>query len=290
MIKSMTGYGRSSVNFGEKKIMMDIRSLNSKQLDVSLRIPLMYREKESDIRNEISKMIQRGKVDLCITIEQEVIDKTVTINRDLVKNYFEQIKYIADDLKIPASEEMLYAAIRMPETMRADANIPDEAEWKAVLQCLQDCIKQFNKFREQEGQALEKDMNERIGFIKQNMEKISLFDEARIKNIKDRLRKNLNEFIGQENIDKNRFEQEIIYYLEKLDINEERVRLKNHCKYFYDTMKEDNPGKKLGFISQEMGREINTIGSKANDHEIQHLVVMMKDELEKVKEQLMNVL
>ena len=286
----MTGYGRSSVNFGEKKIMMDIRSLNSKQLDVSLRIPLMYREKESDIRNEISKMIQRGKVDLCITIEQEVIDKTVTINRDLVKNYFEQIKYIADDLKIPASEEMLYAAIRMPETMRADANIPDEAEWKAVLQCLQDCIKQFNKFREQEGQALEKDMNERIGFIKQNMEKISLFDEARIKNIKDRLRKNLNEFIGQENIDKNRFEQEIIYYLEKLDINEERVRLKNHCKYFYDTMKEDNPGKKLGFISQEMGREINTIGSKANDHEIQHLVVMMKDELEKVKEQLMNVL
>jgi uncharacterized protein (TIGR00255 family) len=250
----------------------------------------LYKEKESEIRNELSKMIQRGKVELSIFIEQELIDKAIAINKNLVKNYFEQIKNIGADLNISPSEEMLYAAIRMPDTLRTDANILEDAEWKVVMQCVKDCINQFNKFREQEGLALYKDINDRISLIEQNLETISLFDEARIINIRERIKKNLNEFIGQENIDKNRFEQEIIYYIEKFDINEERVRLKNHCKYFYDTMKEENPGKKLGFITQEIGREINTIGSKANDHEIQHLVVRMKDELEKVKEQLMNVL
>ena len=290
MIKSMTGYGRACGFAGEKKMIIDIRYWNSKQFDLNIKIPQIYREKESEIRNEISRNIQRGKVDFSIILEQESGEKAASMNKNLVKNYFEQIKEIGKDLNLEPSEGMLYAALRMPETMNTGSNDLDEKEWNDVWKGIQECLVKFNTFRDQEGLALEKDIHGRIGIIEQNMEKISFYDESRINNIKDRIKKNLVDFIGEENIDKNRFEQELIYYLEKFDINEERVRLKNHCRYFYDTLKEENPGKKLGFISQEIGREINTIGSKANDHEIQHLVVMMKDELEKIKEQLMNIL
>ena len=291
MIKSMTGYGKANGNFNEKSITVEIRSVNSKQLDINSRIPYIYKEKEIEMRNEIARIAERGKIDFFITIEQNAPDKPVKINNNLLKNYFNQIKVAAKELKIPVTEQSLIAALRLPEILKTEITELTELEWKVLLKCLKDSLSLFDKFRKQEGHALEKDLLNRLELILRYLSELKQFEISRIDRIKERLQKNLNEFIPAGNIDNNRFEQEVIYFLEKLDFTEEKIRLKNHCDYFLKTMnQEDSQGRKLSFIVQEMGREINTIGSKANDSEIQKFVVMMKDELEKIKEQTLNVL
>jgi uncharacterized protein (TIGR00255 family) len=291
MIKSMTGYGKAVSNFGNKLISIELRSVNSKQLDVNTRIPMLYKEKEIEIRNEISRQAARGKVDVYFAVEQTESDKPVVINQSLVKDYFRQIKSIADELNVAVTENMVIAALRLPETLKSESPALSLEEWEVVSGCLKEALMVFNQFRIQEGKALENDILSRIALIENYLKEIKEFESIRIDRIKERVTKNMNEFIPAGSIDANRFEQEIIYFLEKLDITEEKVRLANHCSYFIKTMKqEESQGRKLGFIVQEMGREINTIGSKANDSDIQKFVVLMKDELEKIKEQLLNVL
>lgn len=291
MLKSMTGYGKAIGSFGNKTIIIEIRSVNSKQFDINFKIPAIYKEKEIELRNEISRQAERGKIDFYINIEQSDSDRPVQINSAVLKEYFGQIKAIATELEIPVSEQVMLAALRLPETLKTETPMVTEEEWNVLFKCLNDALIIFNNFRVQEGKALEKDITSRIVLIEQYLSNLQSYEGNRLVRIKERLQKNLNEFIPTSSIDANRFEQEVIYFLEKLDITEEKVRLKNHCDYFLTTMnQEESSGRKLGFIVQEMGREINTLGSKANDSDIQKRVVMMKDELEKIKEQLMNVL
>lgn len=291
MLKSMTGYGKAVCNFKTKKISIEVRSVNSKQLDISLKIPGFYKEKEMEIRNEIAKVAERGKIDLFVTVEQSEPDKPVQINKSVVKDYFTQIKQIADELNVNINEQLLVSALRLPETLKTESVSLSEEEWDIFLSTLREALSGFAKFRQQEGSALTKDILARVEMIEKMLQEIIPFEKQRIDKVRERISKNLQEFIPQASIDSNRFEQEIIYFLEKIDITEEKVRLKNHCEYFKKTTSsDDSPGRKLGFISQEMGREINTLGSKANDSDIQKRVVMMKDELEKIKEQLLNVL
>jgi len=290
MLKSMTGYGRSEKIFGNKKIIVEIRSLNSKQLDMSVRLPSIYKEKDVDIRNEISKVGQRGKMDVYVSIEQSERDKAVTINSSVVKNYIEQISVIASEFKIPITDQLLSTALRLPETLISENVEVSDEEWKVLFDGFAEALEAFNKFRIQEGKVLEKDIENRINLILSNLTEIAKFEDARMTKYKERIKKNLNDILSSDSIDANRFEQELIYYLEKIDITEEKVRLANHCNYFSKTVQEENSGRKLGFITQEIGREINTIGSKANDSDMQRYVVMMKDELEKVKEQLLNII
>ena len=287
----MTGYGKASCTFEKKTITIELRSVNSKQMDLNARMPGFYKEKELEMRNEISKLAERGKLDFNINVEQLEVEKPVQINQYIVNEYFNQMKSMASELNIQVTEQSLLAVLRLPETLKSETQVLRDEEWKAISKCLQEALSIFNKFRIQEGQALEKDIVARVNIITTMLEQLSSFELGRIERVRERLQKNLNEFIPAGSVDANRFEQEIIYFLEKLDITEEKVRLKNHCTYFIKTMQtEESTGKKLGFIAQEMGREINTIGSKANDSEMQQRVVMMKDELEKIKEQLMNVL
>jgi uncharacterized protein (TIGR00255 family) len=290
-MKSMTGYGKATCTFGNKNISFEIRSVNSKQLDLNVRLPMFYKEKELEIRNEISRQVERGKVDFFLTVEQSEPERPVQVNQKLVKEYFNQIKNIAGELEIPITENLLLAALRLPETLKSEQNTLSEEESKVLSDCLIETLTAFNNFRIQEGKALEKDISMRVQGIQELLQNLISFEQGRVDRIKERLQKNLNEFIPAGSIDNNRYEQEIIYFLEKLDITEEKVRLKNHCSYFLKTMQsEASSGRKLGFIAQEMGREINTLGSKANDADIQKHVIMMKDELEKIKEQLLNVL
>ena len=291
MIKSMTGYGKAVCELPEKTISIEIKSLNGKQVDVYLRLPNIYREKESDIRTIINNSLKRGKIECIITVESFNGEKLACINKEVVKRYYKQLLEIQDDLRIQDREPLIQTILRLPESLKADKEELNEEEWEILKSTLNDSIKQLESFRLQEGNILEKDIVERIGSIEKLSTQLDRFENIRTDKIKERLKKNLLEFFNEDVFDKNRFEQELIYYLEKLDITEEKVRLQNHCIYFRQVVSEDNHiGKKLGFICQEIGREINTIGSKANDFEIQKLVVLMKDELEKIKEQLMNVL
>ena len=291
MIKSMTGYGKATCDFENKTITIEIRSVNSKQLDINCRIPLNYKEKELEWRSDISKIAERGKIDFYVIIEQTENSKPVKINNVLLKEYFEQIKNSANEIGVPVTELSLLAALRLPETLKTENGEVTDDEWKSLSHCLHEALGIFDQFRIQEGKALEKDITVRLNLILKYLSELKKFESPRIDRIKERLQKNLNEFIPASSVDANRFEQEVIYFLEKLDFNEEKIRLKNHCDYFLTTQeKEESQGRKLSFIAQEMGREINTIGSKANDSEIQKLVVMMKDELEKIKEQLSNIL
>lgn len=291
MLKSMTGYGKANCKFENKNITVELRSVNSKQLDINTRIPGIYKEKELEIRNEINKQAERGKIDFYITIEQTESDKPVQINQGIVKDYLNQVRQLASELNIEVTEQSLLAVLRLPETLKTEVlNLRDE-EWLALYDCIKSALDEFNAFRSKEGEVLAKDIVSRVTLIETCLEDLQQYEKLRIDKIRERLQKNLNEFVPAGSIDANRFEQEIIYFLEKLDITEEKVRLKNHCHYFLNTLKtEAAPGRKLGFISQEMGREINTIGSKANDSDMQKKVVMMKDELEKIKEQLLNIL
>ena len=289
MLKSMTGYGKASAEFSGKKINVEIRSVNSKQLDLNLRTPYVYREKEGEIRTEVSKSIERGKADISVYVESGKEASTAIINKTLAKMYHKELKALAKDVK-ETNANILSLVMKMPDVMKAEREDLDEKEWKLVKSTLDKALRAFNKFRADEGKTLEKEFNTRLNGILTLLQEVEKVDPQRIKNIRERVLRNINEFVEKEKIDSNRFEQEMIYYLEKIDVTEEKLRLKTHCDYFLNTMKEDAPGRKLGFISQEIGREINTLGSKANDAAIQKIVVQMKDELEKIKEQLLNVL
>lgn len=287
----MTGYGKAECELKNKKITVEIKTLNSKNLDIFTKIPGIYREKELNIRSEISKTLERGKVEFVLYYETTDYSKTTTINTEVVKNYYQQLKTVANELNIKTQEQMLQTIMQLPDTLNVEHEEINDEEWKVILKTIQKAIKQVNEFRLQEGLHLKKDMRQRIKTIEQLKKHLSTFENARIEKVKQRLKDNIKALLEDNEIDSNRFEQEIIYYLEKLDITEEKVRLTNHCRYFIEMLDQGNAiGKKLGFIAQEIGREINTIGSKANDSDIQKDVVLMKDELEKIKEQVLNIL
>ncbi len=289
MIKSMTGFGKATLELGEKTVTVEIRALNSKGADISLRLSSSLRNYELELRNEISKQLERGKIDLSIFIESNKAEAPIEINATLAKAYHAQLSRLAADLNEPLTDSMRYI-LTLPDVLKAERREMDVEEWALIKGCVNQAIIQLNAFRHTEGKSLQKDFEDRLGKISSYLEEIKKLDLLRVNNIKDRIRTNLYDVIGKDKIDENRFEQELIYYIEKLDINEEKVRLQTHLDYFLETCKEINPGRKLNFISQEIGREINTIGSKANDAPMQKFVVMMKDELEKIKEQANNVL
>jgi len=291
MIKSMTGYGKAIVETPQKKITIEIKSLNSKQLDINIKVPWLYKEKELDIKNMVSQKLDRGKVDL--TIFFDVLDDEFipVINKSIVKNYYNQLNEIAGELRIDFNEHILSTIMRLPETLKTEKPELSSDEWQLIKDQLTEALNMADLYRIEEGNALEKDLKISLARILSSLESIESFEEGRISKVREKLTSILEENVKSENIDKNRFEQELIFYLEKFDINEEKVRLKKHCEYFLETLNSPAPnGKVLGFIIQEIGREINTIGSKANDASIQKLVVMMKDDLEKIKEQTLNVL
>ncbi len=290
MLKSMTGYGKSVCELGNKKISIEIKTLNSKQTDINTKISGFFREKDIEIRGLLGKDFLRGKIDMNLSVEIIGENDNVLLNEPVIKNYLKQLKSLKAELDIPESD-LLQVLVRLPNVTKINVKEPIEEEWVIVSSTIKEAIAKVQDFRNQEGKALEKDIVERLQNIEKLLQKIEKPEKDRIEKIRSKIRQNLNEFCDNERIDENRFEQEIIYYIEKFDINEEKVRLANHCKYFSQTLKtEEAIGKKLLFISQEMGREINTIGSKANNSEIQSIVVEMKNELEKIKEQLLNIL
>lgn len=292
MVKSMTGFGKTTVESGSKKIIIEIKSLNSKQLDLNLRMPNLYKEKEMEIRGMVKDQLDRGKVDMSIYFDNSETDKDVAINRTVVMQYFNQMLGISAQLGVePDKNALLQTIMRFPDTLQVKSEELDEEEWVRLRAGIAEALEEINKFRIQEGKALIKDISKRVELIQQLSSEVPQFEGKRVDVIRQKIQEKINEWTDVKNMDQNRMEQEIIYYLEKLDITEEKVRLANHCKYFLETIeKEDAPGRKIGFIAQEIGREINTMGSKANDHDIQKLVVRMKDELEKIKEQSLNIL
>ena len=291
MIRSMTGYGKAVAEYKEKKIHVEIKSLNGKNLDISTRIAPLYREKEMEMRQTIAKALERGKVEFAIWIEKEAGSDAAPINTAVVKNYYQQMQQMARDLGIAEPTDWLATLMKMPDvTNKNEVETLEEDEWNAAKSAINEAISQLNEFRKQEGSALEKKFNEKIDNIEALLHSIEPYEKERISRIRTRIIDSLNE-IPEADYDKNRFEQELIYYIEKLDISEEKQRLANHLKYFRETMADDKPqGKKLGFIAQEMGREINTTGSKSNMAEMQNIVIKMKDELEQIKEQVLNAL
>ena len=291
MIQSMTGYGKAVVAFKEKKIHVEIKSLNSKQLDLNTRIAPLYREKEMEMRQMVAEALIRGKVDMSVWVEKDMAVDPTPINAQLVENYYQQIKTIAEKTGIPAPEDWFYTLLRMPDVLtKTDTEELDDEEWAVVKGGVAEALKNLVDFRTQEGAALQKKFAEKIENIGKLMGEIEPYEKSRVEKIKARIIDGLQQSPSAE-YDKNRLEQELIYYIEKLDISEEKQRLANHLKYFRDTMNEPaGQGKKLGFIAQEMGREINTTGSKSNQAEMQNIVVKMKDELEQIKEQVLNAL
>ena len=287
----MTGYGKAVVAFKEKKINVEVKSLNSKSLDLSTRIAPLYREKEMEIRQMITKALERGKVDFSIWIEREAGSDATPINAALVENYYQQIKAISAQTGIPEPQDWFYTLLRMPDvTSKTESEELTAEEWKAARQAIEQALQQLVDFRIQEGAALERKFAEKIDNIEALLASIEPYEKARVEKIRQRIVDGLKE-IPEVEYDKNRLEQELIYYIEKLDISEEKQRLTNHLNYFRETMREGHgQGKKLGFIAQEMGREINTTGSKSNQAEMQNIVVKMKDELEQIKEQVLNAL
>lgn len=288
----MTGFGKATADYGTKKVIVEVKSLNSKQLDINLRTPSLYKEKDIEIRNMIKNVLERGKVDMYIYFDNAEEEKGVAVNQAVVKQYYNQMNEVASSLGIEIDKgELLQTVMRFPDTMQVKMDELDEEAWNALRSAIEKALSDVDQFRVQEGKVLIADILKRVDLIKSLSAEVPRFEKQRVVTIKQRLQDKMKEWGEIKNIDENRLEQEIIYYLEKLDITEEKVRLANHCKYFIETVeKEVAPGRKLGFIAQEIGREINTMGSKANDHDIQKLVVRMKDELEKIKEQSLNVL
>lgn len=286
----MTGFGKYTCELPDKKVDIEIKSLNSKQLDLNMRMPQIYRDREFDIRNLFAAEVQRGKVELTITVESAVPDKIPQINEQIFEHYYKRLKSIAENLGINESTDFIRTILYLPETMKVEQNQVDEDEWRVVRHGILEALEAMKQFRIQEGAALYEDIMHHIDLIESLSQEVEKYEKSRIDRIRGRIRESLDE-LADRTIDQNRFEQELIYYLEKLDVTEEKVRLRNHIAYFRETIAEDDQvGKKLGFITQEIGREINTLGSKANDSDIQKLVIQMKDELEKIKEQLLNVL
>ena len=290
MLVSMTGYGKANGSFATKNITAEIKSLNSKSFDLTIKLPSVYREKELDLRSMLSEKLGRGKVDLNISFENAEGQKRITINQSLALSYLKEINLLMDAGGLQRDENILSALLSMPDVMQSEKNELDENEWQVVVEIIEEATNALVQFRETEGARLEEDIQARVEIIENLRLEVEAYLPERLQTVRDRIQKNLADLVNHDETDKNRLEQEIIYYLEKLDITEEHTRLKGHCIYFLDTMKENGMvGKKLAFISQEMGREINTMGSKANHVAIQKLVVEMKDELEKIKEQLLNI-
>lgn len=291
MIQSMTGYGKATALFGDKKINVEIKSLNSKAMDLSTRIAPLYREKEMEIRNLITQTLERGKVDFSLWVEKDAAETATPVNAALVENYYNQIKSISGTYGIPVPQDWFATLLRMPDVLtRVDVQELSEEEWAVVRQAVNEALQHLVDFRKQEGQALEKKFTEKIDNIERLLQSIEVYEKERVTRIRERITDALEKTISVD-YDKNRLEQELIYYIEKLDINEEKQRLSNHLRYFRETMAGGHgQGKKLGFIAQEMGREINTTGSKSNHAEMQNIVVQMKDELEQIKEQVLNVM
>jgi uncharacterized protein (TIGR00255 family) len=291
MIKSMTGYGKAIAETHKKKITIEIKSLNSKQLDLNTKLPWLYKEKEPEIRNLISQRLDRGKIDFsifCDVLDDEIV---TVINKSAVRHYYNQFREIAAELRIDLDDQIFTAIMKLPDTLKTEKQELPESEWELVRNQIIESVTMLDLYRIEEGNSIMADMKKCIGKILLLLETVETFEAGRITKVREKLYAILEETVNSENIDKNRFEQELIFYLEKYDINEEKVRLKTHCDYFIETLYTPSPnGKILNFITQEIGREINTIGSKANDASIQKLVVMMKDELEKIKEQTLNVL
>ena len=290
MIRSMTGYGIAEQTYLSKKITVEIKTLNSKQLDLQVKLPFELRAAELDFRNQVGAKLQRGKIDVLVTITDTDLTQTYHIDQDIVKTYKEQIESVSIQLGIAPADDLAQLVFRMPGIFNVPAQSYDEAFIAKVSETLGQALDTVDGFRIQEGQTLKKDLLHRVELILNLLEQVEPYETSRHEVIKQRLTKNLNELTTAGQYDENRFEQELIYYLEKLDITEEKVRLRQHCNYFNESCDEDQAGKKLGFIAQEMGREINTLGSKANEVNIQKLVVKMKDELEKIKEQVCNIL
>lgn len=287
----MTGYGKAECELALKKITIEIRSLNSKLLDVNTRIPGVYREKELEIRRELSERLVRGKVDFNLFSESLGVESNSAINSSMVKSYFNQLSEINQELQLPVTELTLQIIMQLPDVVKTTRDEPDENEWKLILATIHQALDGLDIFRVQEGLSLYNDIIFNINTITNLLEQVAPYELERTAKVKERILDGLKELSSPEGVDHNRLEQEMIFYLEKLDINEEKVRLSNHCAYFLETMELEEPtGKKLGFIAQEIGREINTLGSKANHTEMQKLVIGMKDALERIKEQLLNAL
>lgn len=292
MIKSMTGYGMASGESGKRKYTIEIKTLNSKQFDMLSRVPQIYKEKELEIRSQLQNKLERGKVEITISVDENQANDAYELNRELVKKYYHEIAALQQELSPGKNTQLLPAILKLPEVVQAVPEKLEQEEWKRVLEIILQAIDNCDISRIKEGKILENDFRKRITTIKSLLESVENFESQRIEKIRIKLKQDLEKYVEDIKIDENRFEQEIIYYLEKIDITEEKVRLSNHCDYFLQTLSEADTsnGKKLNFISQEIGREVNTIGSKANDSNIQKLVVQMKDELEKIKEQLFNIL
>jgi uncharacterized protein (TIGR00255 family) len=291
MLLSMTGYGRAVGNFGEKTISVEVRALNSKLTDLKLRLPGDYKEKEIELRKLVTDHAERGKIDLIVDVQNADGAAAVSLNEGLFRGYYRALSRLSDELgAVPG--DLVAAILRIPNVVSAASGEVDEQEWAAICRTVTQALEQFKAFRRQEGKALEADLRLRIRNIHAFMEQTTPFEQLRFQRMRERMRGNLEENFGKENLDTNRFEQEILYYLEKMDMSEEKVRLGQHCQHFLEHLdnKNESVGRALGFLSQEIGREINTLGAKAYDADIQRIVVQMKDELEKVKEQLANVL
>jgi len=287
----MTGYGKTTLELPEKVLSIEIRTLNSKQADVILKIPSLFRKKETEIRSLILEKLERGKLELSINVENTGSSAHVSITRALAQQYYQELKNLDSDLDEKPFSAYLPILLKMPDVLSAEKEELDESDWGKIRAGIIEATSQVNIFRMEEGLSTEKDLRHKLTLILEYLEAVDEFEGQRAEKVKVRLLKDLEKLSEKIQFDRNRFEQELIYYLDKLDINEEKVRLKKHCEYFLETMDEKSSnGKKLGFISQEMGREINTLGAKANDQNIQKLVVQMKDELEKIKEQLFNIL
>lgn len=291
MIKSMTGYGKSELELPNKKITIEIKSLNSKQLDISSRFPGVYKEKDLEVRRIISEMVVRGKVEFSLYCENLGASTNAVINKNIVMSYFDQLKELYGEVNLELTDRLIQTIMRLPDAVKVEHEELDETEWQLIREQIIVAVQKLDKFRIQEGNMLKADMLGNIAAIRSLKEQVPQFEPERIDRIKTRLTDAFKDASTNVQADLNRFEQEMIFYLEKLDVNEEMVRLENHCKYFVETLeKEELVGKKIGFITQEIGREINTLGSKANHTEIQKLVIQMKDALEKIKEQSLNVL
>ncbi len=286
----MTGFGTATASYLNKTITVEVKSVNSKFFDLMLRLPSVYKEKEYELRSDLSRTIERGKVDFSITVDSPEATKKTSINGALFKSYYDDLKNIQLQYQTGESD-LMRIILGLPDVMSNDKQSVTEEEWGKIKAIVNSSLQSFNSFRLAEGASMQKDLEGRIASINDKLEELEKFEEGRIEQVRKRLSGSLEEFIQTQNIDRNRLEQELIFYIEKFDISEEKVRLRTHCNYFLETLKSDaSNGKKLAFISQEIGREINTIGSKANDAEMQKIVVNLKDELEKIKELLLNVL
>ena len=290
MVRSMTGYGNAKGLVGNQNVTVEIRSLNSKFLELNLRMPMQFRDRELELRSDLSKQLERGKADLSISFESNELAKRSSVNKEIFNAYYEELSALGKEYHL-SDVNLLDCILKLPAVMNAERQESDDDQWKELKVVIAAALDRFNAFRDHEGAALSKDITMRVDTISNCIPQLEEFETKRVEGVRAKISKAINELIEQTSIDRNRFEQELIYYIEKLDISEEKVRLRSHCEYFVQTIA--NPeanGKKLGFITQEIGREINTIGAKANDAPMQRIVVEMKDELEKLKEQLANVL